>query len=290
MGFESRHRNDEPSREDLAETLARIHRLELAHSRDVLRRAERAAAEDPQARPVRQWFEILLEDEARAELVGKRTGLEEPAADRAARPREQGKPAPGRETLVMREARHEDDRAREPARGQPKGAPRRLDLATQWRMSEALGFDFSGVAIRPDSPEATGRTRAVVKDGEVHFREGEYRPGTPEGDWLIAHELAHVVQQRGGRGERMGSRRQLEREADRAASLALLGRTAPIALRARPAAAYAFDEGEAHHGGPGAAARANVAEPAARLDARAGQLDHAAQAPANAPGPGAGAG
>jgi hypothetical protein len=101
MGFESRHRNDEPSHKDLAETLAKTLRQE--HSRELLRRAEQAAAEDPQARLVQQWFEILLEDEGRAETVGKHTGLAEPAADRADRPREQGKPAPGRQPLVIRE-------------------------------------------------------------------------------------------------------------------------------------------------------------------------------------------
>jgi hypothetical protein len=47
-------------------------------------------------------------------------------------------------------------------------------------------------------PELT--QAAVTKDGTMHFRAGAYQPGTPEGDWLIAHELAHVVQQRGAGG------------------------------------------------------------------------------------------
>src|SRR5204863_4987681 len=87
---------------------------------------------------------------------------------------------------------------------------------------------------------------AVTRGAEVHFRAGAYRPGTPEGDWLIAHELAHVVQQQGGRGERAGERKELEREADRAASLVARGRAAPIQLRAERAVAYAFDDGDAH--------------------------------------------
>jgi hypothetical protein len=268
MGFESRHRNDEPAREDLAEVLARAHQLELERSRELLRRARQAAAEDLQARSVRQWFAMLVDD-AGGDAVGKRTVREEPEAARAARPRDPAKPAPGRETLVMREARFEEEQARAPGRDEPRQPAQRLDLLTQWRMGKTLGFDFSGVSIRPDSPEATGSTRAIVKDGEIHFREGAYRPGTPDGDWLIAHELAHVVQQRGGRGERAGSRRELEREADRAASLAMAGRPASIALRAQPAAAYAFDEGEPHHGGPTEAA-----------DAGAGEARGAAAAPA----------
>jgi hypothetical protein len=80
------------------------------------------------------------------------------------------------------------------------------------------------------------------------FRESAYQPGTPDGDRLIAHELAHVVQQQGGRGERVGSRREIEREADVAASLVARGQAAPIRLKA-PVAAYAFDDGEDHGDG-----------------------------------------
>ena len=31
----------------------------------------------------------------------------------------------------------------------------------------------------------------------MYFAKGEYNPGSASGDKLIAHELAHVVQQRG---------------------------------------------------------------------------------------------
>jgi hypothetical protein len=31
----------------------------------------------------------------------------------------------------------------------------------------------------------------------VYFSKGSYNPGSADGDRLIAHELAHVVQQRG---------------------------------------------------------------------------------------------
>jgi hypothetical protein len=246
MGFESRHQHGEHSREDLAESLAQTHGLELARSREVLRRAEQAAAEDPLARSVRQWFAILVDD-TRTETVGKRTGLQSPGTP-PTQLRDPAKHAPGRQTLVMREGWNEDSQASPPRLDESRRTPQHLDIATQWRMSQALGFDFSGVSIRPDSPEATGSTRAVVKDGDVHFREGAYQPGTHEGDWLIAHELTHIVQQHGGRGEQAGSRHQLEREADRAASLAVRGHTASIGLRAQSSMAYAFDESEPHHG------------------------------------------
>jgi hypothetical protein len=64
--------------------------------------------------------------------------------------------------------------------------------------------------------------RAVTLGEDVAFAEGEYQPGTPIGDALIAHELAHVVQQR-GTGD-VGPQRKgdaatdaLEEEADRTA-------------------------------------------------------------------------
>lgn len=116
-------------------------------------------------------------------------------------------------------------------------------------MSQLFQLDLKGVEVVPDSPVATGSAKAVTKDGRVHFRAGAYQPGTPEGDWLIAHELAHVVQQRASRGELPGTRKELEREADRAATSAARGRPAPIMLRAQPTAAYAFNEAETHSSG-----------------------------------------
>lgn len=267
MGFESRLQGGVSAREEFVESLARAHRLELERAKELLKRAELAAAEDLEARPVRWWFTFLVEEEGRR-AAGRRAAHESTAearrgrweGDRALHVRGAGV-MPGRQTLVMREA--ERDASSEPvARGERESgasareareAPRpetgHLDVVTQWRMSQAFGFDFSGVSIRRDSPLATGATRALVKDGEIHFREGAYQPGTRAGDWLIAHELAHLVQQQGSqqeRGGRAASRKAIEREADRAATLALLGHTPPIALRAQPAVAYAFSDGEEH--------------------------------------------
>ena len=62
MGFERRYWNELSKQDDLAASLAREHQLEFAQARELLRRAEQAAAEDPQARPVWQWFAILAAD------------------------------------------------------------------------------------------------------------------------------------------------------------------------------------------------------------------------------------
>ena len=60
--------------------------------------------------------------------------------------------------------------------------------------------------------------QAFATGTDVYFAKGEYNPGSAEGDRLIAHELAHVVQQRGAASSRPAHRLQpgdaLETEAD----------------------------------------------------------------------------
>jgi hypothetical protein len=58
--------------------------------------------------------------------------------------------------------------------------------------------------------------RAFTVGDHVAFGAGEYRPGTPVGDALIAHEMAHVVQQSGTR-DTVAPAAELEADADRAA-------------------------------------------------------------------------
>jgi hypothetical protein len=81
------------------------------------------------------------------------------------------------------------------------GGGHSLDSRVQSQMSSAFGHDFSGVRVHTDS-RATAvssslRARAFTIGTDVAFASGEYKPGTPAGDALIAHELAHVVQQSG---------------------------------------------------------------------------------------------
>jgi uncharacterized protein DUF4157 len=79
------------------------------------------------------------------------------------------------------------------------GAGHSLDSHVQSQMSTAFGHDFSGVRVHTDS-RATAlssdlNARAFTIGSDVAFASGEYQPGTLVGDALIAHELAHVVQQ-----------------------------------------------------------------------------------------------
>jgi hypothetical protein len=102
------------------------------------------------------------------------------------------------------------------------GRGRALDPGVSSRMSSAMGRDFSRVRVHTDGRAAAVsqrlEARAFTVGEHVAFGAGEYRPGTPVGDALIAHELAHVAQQEGGASAGGGAAgAALEEEADRAA-------------------------------------------------------------------------
>jgi Domain of unknown function (DUF4157) len=63
----------------------------------------------------------------------------------------------------------------------------------------ARSYDFSGVRIHTDNTAAASaaamQARAYTVGSDMVFGEGYYRPQTPEGRALIAHELTHVAQQ-----------------------------------------------------------------------------------------------
>jgi hypothetical protein len=95
-----------------------------------------------------------------------------------------------------------------PAAGSPQAIQRRLGRGAplegglRSRMESALGYDFSRVRIHTDYGAArlssSLKARAFTVGEHVAFSSGEYQPGTLIGDALVAHELAHVVQQGGG--------------------------------------------------------------------------------------------
>jgi hypothetical protein len=82
-----------------------------------------------------------------------------------------------------------------------RGQGRALDSATRERVGEHLGDPLDDVRVHDDAAAAqlsrSVSARAFTTGSDVYFAEGEYRPGTGEGDRLLAHELTHVVQQRG---------------------------------------------------------------------------------------------
>jgi hypothetical protein len=80
------------------------------------------------------------------------------------------------------------------------GRGRSLESSVQSRMASVYGQDFSHVRIHTDSraTELSNRfnARAFTVGEHVAFGTGEYKPGTLIGDALIAHEMAHVMQQK----------------------------------------------------------------------------------------------
>jgi len=80
------------------------------------------------------------------------------------------------------------------------GAGQSLDGGVKSRMESAFGENFSGVQTHTDANAAklssNLNAHAFTVGEHVAFGPGEYQPGTLIGDALIAHELAHVLQQR----------------------------------------------------------------------------------------------
>ncbi|GAB4563058.1 MAG: hypothetical protein Tsb007_30230 [Rhizobacter sp.] len=100
-------------------------------------------------------------------------------------------------------------------------------------MEQRFGADFSQVRVHADA-HAEAATRGLDADAfasrdQLHFASGRFQPTTPAGQHLIAHELAHVLQQRGGPAV-LGADG-LEQEADSAADAVLAGRSVQVAGR-----------------------------------------------------------
>ena len=76
---------------------------------------------------------------------------------------------------------------------------RPLDASARNFLESRFGYDFSRVRIHTEeSAEASARAinaRAYSMNSHLVFAKDEYRPSSDSGMHLIAHELAHVVQQ-----------------------------------------------------------------------------------------------
>lgn len=79
-----------------------------------------------------------------------------------------------------------------------KGSP--ISSGARNKMESAFGTSFSHVQLHTDSKASalsgSMNARAFAVGNHIAFGSGEYQPGTLAGDALIAHELAHVIQQK----------------------------------------------------------------------------------------------
>ncbi|MFD4227733.1 DUF4157 domain-containing protein [Streptomyces sp. NPDC058545] len=110
------------------------------------------------------------------------------------------------------------------------GAGQPLDPSVRRDLEERLGHDFSRVRLHTDRDAGTLTellgADAVAVGQDIFFREGAYRPGTADGQRLLAHELLHTVQNPDGLGALRAGRdlgavslpqQAMEREAESAA-------------------------------------------------------------------------
>ncbi|MGB7923297.1 MAG: DUF4157 domain-containing protein [Pyrinomonadaceae bacterium] len=117
-----------------------------------------------------------------------------------------------------------------------------LDASTRSFMESRFDHDFSHVRVHTD--ERAGESArdvsalAYTVGHDVVFRSGQYAPTTGEGRRLIAHELAHVVQQDssatvGGRIDYAADSSADEHNADTVAEAALAGRPIGPVMKAQ---------------------------------------------------------
>jgi hypothetical protein len=97
----------------------------------------------------------------------------------------------------------EGEEAASPVRevvGSGGGAP--LDPGARSFLEQRMGADFSDVRVhtgaRADESARSISAQAYTVGTDVVFRSGAYEPDSPSGRHVLAHELAHVVQQKAG--------------------------------------------------------------------------------------------
>jgi hypothetical protein len=126
-----------------------------------------------------------------------------------------------------------------------QGAP--LDAEIRQRYESKLGASLADVRIHTGA-QASASADALDADAytvgrDIVFGAGRYAPKSSEGKRLLAHELAHVVQQRTNTGAGASLAvshpgNSAEREADRAADSLVAGYQPHLAIGSEPLAIY----------------------------------------------------
>jgi Domain of unknown function (DUF4157) len=90
----------------------------------------------------------------------------------------------------------------EAAIARTRGGGQPLDARSRERFGDALGDSLTDVRVHTDDAADALATsvsaRAFATGSDVYFARDEYQPGSSGGERLLAHELTHVAQQRGG--------------------------------------------------------------------------------------------
>lgn len=112
--------------------------------------------------------------------------------------------------------------------GAASAGGRPLSDSARSHFESRFGHDFGHVRVHDGARAARSNRRlnaeAFTLGSNIHFAAGNYRPDTEAGRRLLAHELSHVIQQRGASQVSDGTRVEIgapddrfEREAERAA-------------------------------------------------------------------------
>ena len=165
-------------------------------------------------------------------LKGRREGAA--AEDESVAPQPHASPGRGtrvekRYGAVQKKAAPGADPSSEVASDSAQTGGQSLPGSTQSRMESLFGTDFSDVRVHEGQEAPAKGAQAYAQGSDLHFAPGKLQPDTQKGDYLLAHELTHVVQQRAGGGAtqakaepgsatKLGDR-ELEAEADRVASM-----------------------------------------------------------------------
>jgi outer membrane protein OmpA-like peptidoglycan-associated protein len=108
-------------------------------------------------------------------------------------------PSPGKRSLTHRFIASDQDESAGDAPADIGMAPASHVRA---QVEATTGGDLSAARVHTGAEsqaEASAlRARAFTVGSDIHFAAGQYQPGTPAGDALIAHELVHTLQQGGG--------------------------------------------------------------------------------------------
>jgi hypothetical protein len=131
----------------------------------------------------------------------------------------------------------------------PTGAGETLDVHTREPLESHFQSDLSGVRVHTDSAATDSAARmdalAYTSGRDIYFAPGMYAPNGTDGKRLLAHEVAHVVQQSSGRQPTIALKSSssviigapddpLEAEADSAAEAFVHSNTEEEANRKRP--------------------------------------------------------
>ncbi len=85
----------------------------------------------------------------------------------------------------------------------PEGSGQPLPESVRAPFEAAMGRSLAGVRIHTDDAAAKAAAalgaNAFTVESDIYFGAGQYAPGTPHGDRVLAHELVHVGQRQDGR-------------------------------------------------------------------------------------------